>query len=142
MYLHIYAITALCKALLLKPILLVHADVPPPEPVIDDSCYWTDWLDEDNPDGAGDYETLTFLAKFIDESQLCPSKPSDLQVRRVSDGQPPEQPLAYCDVDNGLLCLNYEQDEGEVCQDYEVRFLCCGGQETTTASSQEEEQGR
>jgi len=89
--------------------------------VILDDNGWTSWLDRDNPDGSGDWETLT---DFVNLGQVC-ENPSDVEYRTVN-GEVTSQ-IVHSSTTSGFYCLNSENSEG--CLDYEVRFKCGGGDE-------------
>ncbi len=79
---------------------------------------WTAWLNRDGPGGSGDYDDL---ANFIVSHGVC-AEPVDVECRRRSDqadwsttGQD-----YTCNTSVGGVCRN----DGQNCDDYEVRFLC------------------
>jgi hypothetical protein len=80
---------------------------------------WTDWLNRDNPNGSGDWETLR------DFADVCPN-PTDIQARRKSDqvdAAKTGEVFQDYSPEVGLVCKNAEQPDGK-CSDYEVRFFC------------------
>ncbi len=86
---------------------------------------WTDWLDRDNPSGAGDWETINDFnsGKF---KAVC-DKPMAIQCRS-KDGTYWTQTNdlnATCEREEGLVCRNADQPDN-ACEDYEVRFFCPG----------------
>ncbi len=79
---------------------------------------WTDWLNRDTPGGTGDFESLS---NFVTSHGVC-AQPVQVQCRRRSDqadwsttGQD-----YTCNTTVGGICRN----DGQTCQDYEVRFSC------------------
>jgi hypothetical protein len=104
---------------------------------------WTEWLDRDDPGGAGDYETLKDLAAAV----LTCDQPMDVECRTMDGRSWQEAGQKYsCDTQAGGVCVNAQQQEavfdrgerkppdavpsrrptplGTPCLDYEVRFLC------------------
>jgi hypothetical protein len=89
--------------------------VPPP-PYI----HWSNWLNRDNPTGAGDWETLADFAI----SQVGCSLPAYVEATTLSGvswNSTGEQLTVSPDV--GLICRNEYQPDG-YCLDYRVRFGC------------------
>ena len=93
---------------------------------------WTDWLNRDAPSGKGDFETLHNFLKQT-PPPVCPY-PVGIQCRRKdtkADYETTGQKY-HCEVHldaqeksvGGGHCVNDEQESGENCDDYEVRFLC------------------
>lgn len=79
---------------------------------------WTDWLNRDTPGGSGDFEDLN---SFIASHGVC-SEPSAVECRLRSDGadwSTTGQDYT-CEIPTGGICRN----DGQSCQDYEVRFNC------------------
>jgi len=83
-------------------------------------CTWTPWLDRDNPDGQGDYETL---ADFASE-QVC-AEPQGIECQTLAgvDWTAAGQ-VYHCGLPLGGVCINGQQTRGG-CLDYRVRFRCC-----------------
>uniref|UniRef100_A0A672GTL8 WxxW domain-containing protein n=1 Tax=Salarias fasciatus TaxID=181472 RepID=A0A672GTL8_SALFA len=67
----------------------------------------TDWFDDDDPSGNGDYEVLSDLLS-MHPKEICP--------------QPIDHRHHY-DATYGFACVNADQQKGN-CQDYRVRFTC------------------
>ena len=88
--------------------------------VVGEGPKWTDWLDRDNPGGTGDFETLDDFT----ENDVCDA-PLDVMCETV-EGVPWQQSgqVVTCDTKTGLRCVHAEQNNGEWCSDYRVRFLC------------------
>ena len=80
----------------------------------DSGSEWGDWMDSDDPTGAGDWETLTSFP------QTC-MRPSGVQAQR-NDGST-SQLVTHIDKELGFWCINNEQN-GPACADFEVRFCC------------------
>jgi len=80
-----------------------------------DGYEWSDWLNDDDATGAGDYETL---AKFSGK-EAC-AAPIAAQAQATDDGS-----VEYTHIDTtiGFYCLNDEQSTGQ-CADFEVRYCC------------------
>ena len=77
---------------------------------------WSNWIDNDNPGGAGDYET----------SKSCP-QPVDIECRKVGSltifKDPNSPPGYHCNTTEGGWCQNTATLK---CEDIEVRFQCQG----------------
>lgn len=92
-------------------------------PVLADS--WTPWLDRDNADGNGDYETRADFGA----NQVC-AQPKAIEamiagsttVYRPGDTVP--NTLVVFDPSKGLICRGQDQISGISCADYSVRFNC------------------
>ncbi|XP_056305264.1 uncharacterized protein si:dkey-205h13.2 [Danio aesculapii] len=86
------------------------------------SCI-TQWFDNDDPTGQGDYELLSDLL-ITYSGEICPN-PVGIEVRTVS-GILASQTGNIFQVNNpssGFACVNANQ-AGGVCADYKVRFTC------------------
>lgn len=111
---------------------------------------WTEWLDRDDPGGAGDYETLSDFA----EAAVACEQPVAVECRTRDGRSWQDAGQTYrCEPEVGGVCVNAQQpgtakvDDGPVrgsggvqlrdaaprvpgraftlgCLDYEVRFLC------------------
>jgi hypothetical protein len=82
---------------------------------------WTDWLNGDTAGGKGDYELLSNFAK---DGRACPT-PTEIECRvRGANGLSAGNASLTCDKAVGSVCENSKQVNGQMCQDYEVRFLC------------------
>lgn len=93
------------------------------------SDQWTNWLSRDRPSGSGDYEMLRDFQRE-QPSQIC-EQPSLIEARIRGDKTAtvfspdttaPAQ-LRTFSAEQGLACVNKDQ-EGTLCPDFEVRFLC------------------
>ena len=85
---------------------------------------WTKWYTE-RPNDIGDDETLRRFRNQPDWQ--CSSLPSAMEAQLAKTRRP------YVEGGNnfnmigprrGLLCLNSEQEPGNECRDYRVRFCC------------------
>ncbi|XP_065840823.1 mucin-5AC-like [Oscarella lobularis] len=81
---------------------------------------WTAWLDRDGPGGTGDYEQRDLFSRPI-----C-DRPGSVQCRRTSNHQAALKTgqKLFCTPALGLVCINKNQPSGQMCYNYEVRFLC------------------
>uniref|UniRef100_A0A8C2DRQ6 WxxW domain-containing protein n=1 Tax=Cyprinus carpio TaxID=7962 RepID=A0A8C2DRQ6_CYPCA len=84
----------------------------------------TPWLDQDDPSGVGDYETLSLLLIRY-PLQVCP-KPIAIEVTTISGtpALPPGNIFVVYNTVSGFACVNAGQTGGGVCDDYKVRFSC------------------
>lgn len=93
---------------------------------------WTDWIDNDSPNGNGDYERRTDPGY----KNLC-SSPTEMQARtavrygvgtqhpttQMTTFTAPNDRLYGFDPQYGLGCHNADQPSGQ-CSNYVVRFIC------------------
>ena len=89
------------------------------------SGYWTRWFDLDDPSGAADDEALSSV-RVNHPDEIC-THPRHIQARRVSDKLPANatgQTFVHYNAHLGFLCPN--ADNGQSCDDYEVRYFCPG----------------
>jgi len=87
---------------------------------------WTKWFDLDSAADEGDYETLLKIQKQCPES-IC-ELPIDIQGRvagsdDVFSSADDFNQQVELNVQIGLICKN----EGQFCDNYEVRFCCPRG---------------
>lgn len=82
---------------------------------------WTPWMNRDDSGGVGDFEDL---ANYLSMGQACP-KPLAIECQTASgvDWKLAGQ-VYHCIPDLGGVCYNSEQPIGQLCLDYQVRFLC------------------
>ena len=74
---------------------------------------WTEFYDNDNPDGMGDWEARS--------DTMCEA-PTAIQVQ-TKDGTA-FNTFTHIDTNLGFWCLNEENQGIEACKDYEVSFCC------------------
>ncbi|XP_077167680.1 uncharacterized protein LOC143824363 isoform X2 [Paroedura picta] len=93
----------------------------------------TRWFNQDDPSGVGDEELLSDL-QWENPHEIC-SAPIAIEAQTV-EGVPAAltgQTFAVNDARTGFACLNAEQETGQRCYDYQVRFTCppsfCSGNE-------------
>ncbi|XP_064145005.1 mucin-5B [Loxodonta africana] len=92
------------------------------------TCYWTDWLDSDQPQPGrygGDIETYYHIKDT--GGQLC-EEPVAIECEAVLYPGVPMEVLGQsvlCNVEFGLICRNHRQTEGQTCLNYHVRVQCC-----------------
>ena len=77
---------------------------------------WTEYLDGDDPDYDGDWETRNQFT----QSQVC-ANPIAVQANPKDSGS---TAMTHIDIDMGFYCLNEEQPIGTLCADFEVRYCC------------------
>jgi Mucin-2 protein WxxW repeating region len=89
------------------------------------------WVNMDTPTNGddGEYETLSNLG--LQYPQFSCSNPTSLQAHVVdSDAvmSPVDLPdrLRTFNLQDGLVCINGEQDGGRKCNDYQTRYVCNG----------------
>nr|XP_061828086.1 uncharacterized protein LOC133614254 [Nerophis lumbriciformis] len=83
----------------------------------------TNWFDQDDPDGNGDFENLSDLLQR-NSGQICP-RPIAIEVQTVS-GDPAwstSETFLSLDTTYGFACVNARQNDSS-CEDYKVRFTC------------------
>lgn len=63
---------------------------------------------------------------------MC-NNPADVECRSVSQqidfadfSFNPDISYAYCNTDQGFTCRNNDAISGTECDDFEIRFYCCG----------------
>ncbi|XP_065141778.1 uncharacterized protein [Paramisgurnus dabryanus] len=80
----------------------------------------TPWIDRDNPDGVGDFETLDHI-QIEYPLQVCP-KPIAIEVTTLSGTQIQQTSSIFQTYDplQGFSCVNGKLS----CKDYRVRFTC------------------
>ncbi|XP_024912335.1 mucin-5AC-like isoform X2 [Cynoglossus semilaevis] len=102
--------------------------------VNNDAICWTPWFNRDDPNGSGDWETLTELKKQ-NLGKICDS-PLQIEVQTTSGDSMDStgDTIDVADVHTGFVCKNSEQTSGK-CQDYEVRFQCPNSYCITTEST-------
>lgn len=104
------------------------------------SDFWTDWINNDNTDGHGDYERRTDpayanLCLTYDPKTLRPVVGTPIAMRATTSetippfrqitwtGYAPNDRLEAFDPSYGLACVNSDQPDGH-CSNYVVRFEC------------------
>jgi hypothetical protein len=93
---------------------------------IDPPRAWTPWYDFDNPSGVGDFENLETAV----QQGACPD-PVQIECRATDGRDWSATGQVYnCNLETGGACVNAAQRPGEMCLDYEVRFLCPVGADT------------
>ncbi|KAL8169984.1 UNVERIFIED_CONTAM: hypothetical protein K2H54_061157 [Gekko kuhli] len=90
-------------------------------------CEWSEWYDLNHPtDGEsnGDYETLdnirangNNLCKFPEEAECRAERLPNVKVEYLNQN-------IKCTKTDGLICNNKDQ-EPPLCENYQIRFLCC-----------------
>nr|XP_033784147.1 mucin-2 isoform X2 [Geotrypetes seraphini] len=97
--------------------------------VYENVCQWSQWFDVSKPTGeldSGDFETYEEIRKHGYE--IC-RLPEDIQCRAASQPDLTLEQLGQkvqCNVSNGLICRNEEQDViWNMCYNYEIRVNCC-----------------
>lgn len=82
---------------------------------------WTPWMNTDQPGGNGDWEALN---AYIKSGKAC-IRPIEVQCRTEAGVSWLDAGQVYsCNRNTGGTCVNNAQTKGEICLDYEVRFLC------------------
>ena len=79
---------------------------------------WSAWMNSDDPSFGGDWETLG----GFDQSDVC-QNPEAIQARRVDNSTNPLL-ITHISKELGFWCVDAEQQSGDHCVDYEVRFCC------------------
>ena len=74
---------------------------------------WTDWYNNDQPDGMGDWEARTDLQ--------C-ANPIAIKAQTISGNAFDE--WTHIDTNMGFWCLNDQQQDGACDEDYEVSYCC------------------
>ena len=100
---------------------------------IEDKDYWTNWMNYNFPSSKtlGDFENSDLLRRGY---VFCPDEMiGAVQCRAV--GNPAGDQNIECNLENGLVCLHSQQNDAELCHDYEVRFYCRCAPETTTPTA-------
>ena len=93
---------------------------------------WTKWLDMDNPNGTGDWETLNNFKRICPD--ICDS-PSKIQCKTISNKKYSKtKDNLTCERDKGLICKNNEQEDSRCDEDYKVRFYCSKKRENFACS--------
>ena len=82
---------------------------------------WTNFYDNDNPDGVGDWET---------RSDLMCGNPSAIQVI-TTDGSAFDD-VIHMDTELGFWCIN--EENSDTCKDYQVSYCCPETQEGTCSA--------
>ncbi|KAM3603241.1 uncharacterized protein V6R79_019142 [Siganus canaliculatus] len=85
---------------------------------------WTDWYDQDDPSGTGDWETLPDLRREY-PGEIC-EYPLLIEVVTTDTMTPAVNTGQIFSVHNptgGFVCRNSDQ-KGRRCLDYKVRFGC------------------
>lgn len=90
---------------------------------------WTDFFDNDDPNGNGDFE-LTDALRTRFPGQICdfPTAIDAILVNDtvvVTDYRDAGENVSIS-IDNGFICRNGNQPDGS-CLDYKVRFCCPTG---------------
>ncbi|XP_061538148.1 mucin-5AC [Phycodurus eques] len=85
---------------------------------------WTQWFDQDNPSGTGDYETLSKLHKE-NPGKIC-KQPVQIEVKTTSGASVGStgNVIHASDTQTGFICLNRDQPQNGRCADFKVRFSC------------------
>jgi len=91
---------------------------------------WTDWMNYNIPTLAndGDFENHHYLRRRF---EYCGEEMISAVECRPAGASTYSGQMVTCDVNTGLTCFNDNQDI-EMCLDYEIRFFCRCGVETTT----------
>ena len=72
---------------------------------------WSDWFNNDQPDGMGDWEARTHL--------MC-AHPTAVKAQTANGA--PFNAITHIDTNLGFWCLN--EENGGVCEDYQVSYCC------------------
>ena len=86
---------------------------------------WTEFFDQDNPSGNGDFELLRDLVSSqLQQTFIC-RNPTSIDVRLLngSDYRVGNQNVRIA-VNFGFECRNDNQNDSRNCLDYMVRFCC------------------
>ncbi|XP_075711685.1 cartilage intermediate layer protein 2 [Rhinoderma darwinii] len=84
---------------------------------------WTSWFNVDHPEGDGDYETVEAI-RFYYPQRLC-LRPIALEARTTEWARPKEtNEIVHSNPGKGFWCINKEQQKGQNCSNYHVRFQC------------------
>ncbi|XP_024912786.1 uncharacterized protein LOC103380932 isoform X1 [Cynoglossus semilaevis] len=91
--------------------------------LISPSQCWTQWFDRDDPDGTGDWESMSSLRGSY-PGQICDS-PIDMEVTTLSNvpAAATGDTFYVNDMDSGFVCRLSDQPSYQ-CHDYRVRFRC------------------
>ncbi|KAG8594926.1 hypothetical protein GDO81_001367 [Engystomops pustulosus] len=84
---------------------------------------WTSWFNVDHPEGDGDYETIEAI-RFYYPQRLC-LRPIALEARTIEWATPKDtKEIVHSNPEKGFWCINKEQQRGQNCSNYHVRFQC------------------
>ncbi|KAM3936783.1 cartilage intermediate layer protein 2 [Leptodactylus fuscus] len=84
---------------------------------------WTSWFNIDHPEGDGDYETVEAI-HFYYPQRLC-LRPIALEARTTEWATPKDtKEVVHSNPEKGFWCINKEQQRGQNCSNYHVRFQC------------------
>ncbi|XP_055053828.2 mucin-5AC [Misgurnus anguillicaudatus] len=94
------------------------------------ACSWSDWLDFGAPTTGPDGGELILIKGIFDIYPSFCKVPVQVECRAkmyptllLSElGQ-----VVKCNANDGLICLNKDQDMTQQCFDYEIRVSCCNG---------------
>ena len=80
---------------------------------------WTEWINQDDPTShSGDWETRTSYG----ERMVC-SNPIGVQATPLDENAGSTE-VTHIDANLGFWCVNEEQNNGQDCADFAVRFCC------------------
>ncbi|XP_052002646.1 mucin-5AC [Xyrauchen texanus] len=100
------------------------------------NCHWSEWMDFGGPTTGLKGGEIIPIKTIIDSNPTTCSTPKKVECRsklypelHISElGQ-----VVKCNLQDGLVCLNKNQDITQQCFDYEMRLLCCHGQCISTS---------
>ncbi|XP_078482566.1 uncharacterized protein LOC100178927 [Ciona intestinalis] len=92
-----------------------------------DCEHWSEYFNMDSPSGNGDYESLEAL-KSEKAFSVC-AAPTAIDAKVIDgDGNLVDyremRQVVTIDKTTGLHCVNADQNNGEQCRDYRVRYCC------------------
>nr|XP_031303835.1 mucin-5AC [Camelus dromedarius] len=120
-----------------SPRMLSSVATPSPTPGCEQQCQWSQWLDVSRPGrgtDSGDFDTLENLRAH--GYQVCRA-PRQVECRAEGAAGVPLQVLGQhveCSPQVGLTCYNRDQASG-LCENYQIRILCCSPEDCTLSST-------
>ncbi|KAM6159453.1 mucin-5B [Rhynchocyon petersi] len=92
------------------------------------ACYWTDWLDSDQPKPGPFEGDIEIYYNILNAGHRLCQQPTAIQCEAVKFPGVALGALSQrvlCSVQFGLICRNKMQKNGQICLNYHVRVQCC-----------------
>ncbi|XP_062405926.1 mucin-5AC-like [Sardina pilchardus] len=112
--------------------------ITPSTPIPPCTCKWSDWIDASSPSTGPEGGDTESIAQLINSKRIACAQPTEVECRAKVY---PTLSLSHlgqdviCNPSVGLVCLNKNQANNQLCFNYEIRVSCCGPCTTTTTTT-------
>ncbi|XP_041918577.1 mucin-5AC-like [Alosa sapidissima] len=102
------------------------------------TCEWSDWIDQGPTTPGTDGGDSVSISQLVNSGRISCKQPTEVECRAKLYPTLPLSQLGQdviCNPSVGLVCLNKNQGNKQVCFNYEIRVRCCGPCTSTTTTT-------